>query len=46
MRSLIKDMIKPFKSASVCIWGEGGGGEGGREGSQIESMIAVKIMVK
>ena len=45
MRSLIKDMIKPFKSASVCIWG-GGGGEGGREGSQIESMIAVKIMVK
>ena len=45
MRSLIKDMIKPFKSASVCIWGGGGGG-GEREGSQIESMIAVKIMVK
>ena len=32
MRSLIKDMIKPFKSASVCIWGGGGGErEGGRE---------------
>ena len=32
MRSLIKDMIKPFKSASVCIWGAGG--RGGREGGK------------
>lgn len=42
MRSLRKDMIKLFKSASVHM----GRGERMREGSQIESMIAVRIMVK